>query len=206
MLDAVGGHQLLGEIDEQRRLVRVGDIEGVDVVRGDESGVGVDRFGGELDAVGVDRRRYLRDRYSLLCQPDGLGCGEDDAGREAPGALVHHADGEAEVLPVGEGLGSGVAQADRLGADPLDPEIGVLAAQVDRPGQRGVGQGGQRQGEERVVDAAGHGAVSTSRLLGRPSRLFARLPIRGYAVGRIADLLRRRGWPAGAPGYRARHG
>ena len=111
-----------------------GTVERVDLVVGDPGGVGVDRLGGELDAVAVDRGGDLGDGDGLLGQPDGLGGGEDDAGGETPGALVHHADGEAEVLAVGEGLGAGVAQADRLGADPLDPEIGVLAAEVDAPG------------------------------------------------------------------------
>ena len=98
---------------------------------------------------------HLGDGDGLLGQPDGLGRGEDDAGGEAPRALVHHPDGEPEVLAVGERLGAGVAQADRLRADPLDAEVGVLAAEVDRPGERGLGQRGQRQGEEGLVDGAG---------------------------------------------------
>ena len=113
------------------------------------------RLGRELDPVGVDRGRHLRDGDGLLGQPHRLGRGQDDAGGEAPGALVHDADREPEVLGVGERLEAGVAQADRLRADPLDPQVGVLAAQVDRPGERGLGQGGQRQREEGLVDASG---------------------------------------------------
>ena len=163
VLDAVGGQQLLGQLDEQRRLLGVGHAERVDVVVGDPRRRRVHRLGRELDAVAVDRRGDLGDGDRLLGQPHGLGGGEDDAGREAPGALVHHADGEAEVLAVGERLEPGVAQADRLGADALDPEVGVLAAQVDRPGQRGVGERGQREGEEGLVDGAGrcHAPLST---------------------------------------------
>ena len=111
-----------------------GTVERVDLVVGDPGGVGVHRLGRQLDPVAVDRGGHLRDGDGLLGQPHGLGRGEDDAGREAPGALVHHPDGEAEVLAVGERLGPRVAQADRLRADPLDPEVGVLAAEVAAPG------------------------------------------------------------------------
>ena len=64
-----------------------------------------------------------------------------------------------------EGMPDGVAQADRLRVDALDPDVGVLAAEVDRPGERGVGQRRQREGEERLVDGAGgcHAPLSTSR-------------------------------------------
>ena len=55
---------------------------------------------------------------------------------------MHDADGQPEVLADGHRLGSRVAQADRLGADPLDAEVGVLAPQVHRPRERGVGEPG----------------------------------------------------------------
>ena len=165
VLDAVGGHQLLGQLDEQRALLAVGHPERVDLVVGDPHRVGVDRLRGQLDAVAVDGGGDLGDGDGLLGQPHGLGGGEDDARGEAPGALVHHADGETEVLAVGERLRPGVAQADRLRVDALDPDVGVLAAEVDRPGERGVGQRRQREGEERLVDGAGgcHAPLSTSR-------------------------------------------
>jgi hypothetical protein len=155
VLDAVGGHELLGQLDEQRRLVRVRHVEGVDLVVGHPGGIGVDRLGGQLDAVGVDGGRDRRHGDGLLGQPHGLRRREDHAGGEAPRALVHHPDGEPQVLPVAEGLRAGVAQADVLRADPFDPDVGVLAAQVDGPGQGGVGQRGQRQGEEGLVERAG---------------------------------------------------
>jgi hypothetical protein len=120
----------------------------------------VHRLGGQLHPVGVHGRGHPGDGDGLLGQSHGLRGGQDDAGGEAPGALVHHPDGEAEVLHVGERLGSGVAQADRLGADALHADVGVLAAEVDRPGQRGVRQRGQRQREEGLVDGVrcGHEA------------------------------------------------
>jgi hypothetical protein len=155
VLDPVGGQQPLGQLGEQPGLVPVRDGERVDLVGRDPLDVGVHRLGGELDAVGVHRGGHLRHGDRLLGQPDGLGGGEHDPGGETPCALVHDAHGQPQVLPVGQRLEPGVAEPDRLGADALDPQVGVLAAQVDRPGQRRLGERGQRQGEEGLVDGTG---------------------------------------------------
>ena len=54
--------------------------------------------------------------------------GEDDTGGEAPRAVVHDADGEAEVLGVAGGLEDAVARTEVLVAVALEPEVGVAGA------------------------------------------------------------------------------
>ena len=51
---------------------------------------------------------------------------------EAPGAVVHDAHREAEVLAVLGAVEARVAQARKLLAQSLDPEVGVLGAQLAR--------------------------------------------------------------------------
>ena len=53
-------------------------------------------------------------------------------------------------------LDSSAAVAERAHAlaDPLDPQVGVAAAQLARAAQRRVGQRAQREGREGGVDAA----------------------------------------------------
>jgi hypothetical protein len=80
---------------------------------------------------------------------------------------------QAQVLGVGQGLEAGVAQPDGLRADPLDPQVRVLAAEVDRAGERGLGQGGQRQREEGLVHGAGLGCHRPC-LPGAPDRALSR--------------------------------
>jgi hypothetical protein len=65
--------------------------------------------------------------------------------------------------------------------DALDADVGVLAAEVDGAGERGVGQRGQRQGEERLVDGA-EGATCLCLPAGA-RRLFASLLTTGGVVG-----------------------
>ena len=110
--------------------------------------------GASSTRLGVERPRHLATATASLGEPDGLVRGQVDAGGEAPGAVVHDPDGEPEVLAVGDASGR-ASRRRRLRADPLDPDVGVLAAEVARPGQRGVGQRGQRQGEEGLVDGVG---------------------------------------------------
>ncbi len=51
-----------------------------------------------------------------------------DRGGEPDGAVDHDPDAHAELGVVRGALGCGVTQADPLGADALDPELGVRAA------------------------------------------------------------------------------
>ena len=62
-----------------------------------------------------------------------LGLGQRDAGGEAPGAVVDHPDGEAEVLGVLGALEGAVANADALVADALEAEVGVGDTEVAAP-------------------------------------------------------------------------
>ena len=109
-----------------------------------------------------------------------------DAGGEPPGAVEHHPDREADVLGVGGALEPAVADADRLGADPLEPEVGVADVEVLRPRQRGlthppVGKCGERASISCRVMTRGY----AGNRLGGPTG-----PLTGVSSGAAVALLR----------------
>ena len=60
----------------------------------------------------------------------GRGIGvELDGRREPERTVAHDPQPDTELEVVGRGLEPAVAQRDDLGADPLDPHLGVLAAE-----------------------------------------------------------------------------
>ena len=83
------------------------------------------RLGGQLDGFVVDERGDLGDRHRLLGHAYGFLDGQPDRGCEAPGPVDNDPDTKAEVLPVVGSLQGGVAQPEALGADALEPEVGM---------------------------------------------------------------------------------
>ncbi len=138
VVHAVGGQQALGPVPEQRELLRVGHVERIHLVRRDPGDVRVDRLVGQLDRLRVDRAAHLGHLDRLLGHGDRGLRGQVDAGGEAPGAVVHHPDREADVLAVAGRVDPAVAQDQVLVADPLQPEVGVLGPEIAHPLQRGV--------------------------------------------------------------------
>jgi hypothetical protein len=65
---------------------------------------------------------------------------------------VHHPDRQAEVLGVVRALEVAVPDPDVLAADPLQPEVGVVDAEVAGAGQGGIGESAERESQERGVD------------------------------------------------------
>ena len=152
MRDAVGLQQAVAVIGEQGNLLRARHGERVDLVARHPVDVVVDRLVGQLDRLGVDRPGDLREVDRLLGDPDRLVGGQRDPGGEAPGAVVDHPDGETEVLVVGRALQHAVAQRDRLGADPLQPELGVRRAEILGALQGRVGELVSGKGKEGCID------------------------------------------------------
>ena len=150
--------QALGPVDQQRGLLRSGYVERVDVVARDPGDVVVHRLGRQLDGRRGHRRGHPRDRHGRLGDATGLVVGQDDAGGEAPGALVDDADGEAEVLGVARGLEDAVAGAEVLVAVALEPEVRVAGAQLLGAGEGHLAEPAVRQvAEGRVEPGRTHG-------------------------------------------------
>ena len=157
--DGRTGAQALGPVDQQRALLRSGYVERVDVVAGDPGDVVVHRLGRQLDGRRGHRRGHPGDRHGRLGDATGLVVGQDDAGGEAPGALVDDADGEAEVLGVARGLEDAVAGAEVLVAVALEPEVRVAGAQLLGAGEGHLAEPAVRQvAEGRVEPGRTHGA------------------------------------------------
>ncbi len=112
------------------------------------------RLGGQLDGLAVDRRGDDRHLHRLLGDPDGRLGGELDARGEAPGAVLDDPYGVTEGVGVDGTFQRGVGEAQGLPADALQPEVGVLGAQVPGALQGRVRQPAHRQGEEVGVDLA----------------------------------------------------
>ena len=75
-----------------------------------------------------------------------------DTRREPPRAVVHDLDGETDLLVVESALEAGVAQAQLLRSDALDPKRGVPRAKLAGLGEGSVGKLTRGQGEELLVD------------------------------------------------------
>ena len=114
-----------------------------------------------------------------------------DRGGEPDGPVDHHPHAHAELGVVGGALGRGVAQADLLGADALDPQLGVGAAAGGGGREGGVGQRGRARRRERhqspVGSLAGVGSIEAS---GR-----SRAPVSLAGVGSSIEV----GWRIGSP-------
>ena len=67
-----------------------------------------------------------------------------------------------------------VAQLDRLRDDPLDPQVGVLGAELTGPAERGVGQRREREGAELGVDAVERHGRNLSRRRNPRLRVISR--------------------------------
>ena len=183
------GAQPLGPVDEQRGLLAGRHLERVDVVARDPRDVVVHRLRGQLDGRRGHRGGDLRHGDRGLRDAARLVVGEDDTGGEAPGAVVHDPDGEAEVLGVARGLEDAVARPEVLVPVALEPEVGVARAELLGPGQRHVTEPTVWQvAEGRVEPWRTHASEPT----GRPIRGSARC---GCRCGRGAPGA---GWGSGS--------
>ena len=153
MLDAGRGHQAGGPAGQQRGLLVQRHRERVDLVVGDPLHVAVRRLGGQLHRPQGHRGGHLRGPYGGLRHADrGLPV-EHHAGGEPPGAVEDHPDREADVLGVARRPASRPSRTrDRLGADPLEPEVGVADVEVLGPRQRGLTHPPVGKCGERAVD------------------------------------------------------
>ena len=160
VVDAVGGQQPPGILGEPLDLVGRRDRERVDPVVRHPAGVGVHRFGRQLDRLGVERcqRPCHRNRT-----PGGLG---RDVGIElgvrceAPGAVDDHPHRQPDLAVDDGGLQPTVAKLHDLVDDTVDAQVGVARRRPPRP---------PRVQRRQSVGAAARG--SRDRLDGVLSRL-----------------------------------
>ncbi len=134
-------------LGQQARLVGHRHGGRVDLERARPADRTVRGFGGELHptATGLvgegGHLPGLADEVRRLLRPDV------DRRGETHRTIDHDAHTHAEVGVVGRGLGQGVAQADCLATDALDPQLGGLA--TGGGVERGVGQSGELVGGKR---------------------------------------------------------
>ena len=126
-----------------------GTLAGIDLERAGPDHVAVGGLGGELDPPAAGPCRDPSGVDGLADQVGRLGRAHVDGGGEPDGAVDHHPHPHAELGVVGAAFGDGVAQSDFLGADALDPDLGVGAPGGLGGRERGVGQGAQVVGGER---------------------------------------------------------
>ncbi len=161
MVDAVAREQPLRELDQPTDPIRLSHFERVDLVGGDPDRIRVHRLGGQLDRLPAQDPADPRGGDGLLGQPGRPVGAAVDAGREPPGALVQHPDGQPQILAVAARIELSVAYVEGRVADPFEPEVGLLGAQLGRAAQGGVSQRSGRQLQEGRVDT--HHLINLSR-------------------------------------------
>ena len=154
MVDTVGGHQPAGVLLQHRDLVGGRDGERVDPVVRHPAHVGVDGFGGQLDAVGV--QRCQRGRHPD--RPAG-GVGRHDGvqfgvRRETPGAVDDHPHRQADFAVDDGGLQFTVTNLHDLAGDAVNTQVGVAGAGGLGGGQRRVGELMSGQSEKVGVNSS----------------------------------------------------
>ena len=133
-----------------------GGRERVERVRRDPHDSGVDGLVGALDPLPRQRGEGAGDLDRLLApSPPPRLRGEVDMRGEAPRAVDDHAHREPHRGLVDDAGHAGVTQVDRLRYDPLDPDVGVLDAQLPGPAQSGVREARERQRAEGGVNPIG---------------------------------------------------
>ena len=122
------GHR--GACSTRQQSDLVGQRHGgrVDLERARPRDVAVGRLGRQFDAPAAGPARDLCHLQGPANQVGRLLRPHVDRGGEAHRAVGDDAHAHAEVRVVGRRLGTGVVQAHRLAADPLDPQLGRLAA------------------------------------------------------------------------------
>ena len=164
VVDPVGRQQPRAPLGEQRGLLLVGHGERIDLVRRDPGPLGVHRLVGQLHPlVGPGRldhlRGQLRHRHRLRGDLRGGVHGQVHPGGEpqVPPCTTRTAYPRSVVSDDPAGLASRSRQDGA--AHPLEAEVRVLGPQRARPGERGVGEGPQRQRREGFVDGMRHGGL-----------------------------------------------
>ncbi len=161
VVDAVGGQQPPGVLAQHRDLVGDADGERVDPVVRHPADIGVDRLGGQFDALGVQRRQRRRHLHG---PPRGLGRHirvQLGVRGEAPGAVDDDPHRQADLAVDDRGFQLAVAQLHDLRRDAVNTQVGVACPGGDRRGQRSVGEVMSRQPEEVGIDSAGRCHATT---------------------------------------------
>lgn len=200
MVDAVRTEQPSTPVGEQPGLLLVRHGERIDLVRGHPRPVLVHRLGGQLHSLvrtrGLDHLcRQLRHRDGLRRHLRGRVHRQIHARREAPCAAVYDAHRVPEVRGVRRARGPRVPQPPLRAAHPLHAEVRVVGAESPRAGQRGIGEGPQRQRREGFIDRMGHGCSPCCRRRCRQSCQEPRAPAAPGYGHRSAPIMSRRRAP-----------
>ena len=122
-----GAAQSSAPVGQQIDLVRHGDVSRVHVVGAGPHDLAVGRLGGQLDITTPGAARELRHLEGRAHQAGCLIRAHVDRGGETDGAVGDDPHAHAEVGVVVGRLAAGIVKADRLGTDPLHPQLGRLA-------------------------------------------------------------------------------
>ncbi len=152
VVHTVGGQQPPGVLGQHRNFAGRGDLEWVDLVVRHPAGVGVHRLGRQLDVFGVQRGQRGRHMHRAARRFGGDRRRELGVRREPPGAPDDHPHRQADLAAHDGGLQLTVTQLDDLGAEPLNPQVGIAGPGRFRRLQRSFGQLMARQGQEVGVD------------------------------------------------------
>ena len=154
MVDTVGGQQPSGVLLKHDDLVRRPDVERIDPVVRHPADVGVDRFGGQLDALGIQRREDGGHPHGPASRIGGHGRVEHGVRGEAPRTVDDHPHRHPDLAVDDGGFHLTIAQRHDLRGDAVNAQVGVA-----RPGsaggrQRGIGQFVARKSEEVGIDSS----------------------------------------------------
>ena len=163
MVHSVGRQQPGGILPQQRDLLLGGDGERVDAVVRHPGGIGVDRFVGQVDPLGVERGQCHRHAYRVACGIGGDIRAQSGVGGETPGAVHDHPHSQTHLAVQYRRLQLSVTQLHDLGGDGVDPQVSVASPAGGRRRERRVGQSGTWQRKKILVDAVprAHGSTVT---------------------------------------------
>ncbi len=182
VVDHIGAQQLLAPPGQKADLVGQRYLDRIDTVGGGPGDHAVAGLSGQIDpgpaGPGDDPGGVDRPDHQFGGRPGPGG----HRGREAHGSVHHHPDPHAQLGVVGRPLQSAVPEADLLGADALDMELGVgtavplglgphrLAGRGQLAGAEGAGGRDGRHGRDdrRRPDHRRSGDAGPDR--GRPAR------------------------------------
>ena len=152
MVHAVGGQQPPGVLGQHGDLAGRGDLERVDLVVRHPAGVGVHRLGRQLDVLGVQRGQRGGHVHRAARRFGGNRRRQLGVRGESPRAPDDHPHRQSDLAAHHRGLQLTVAQLDDLGAEPVNPQVGVAGPGRFGRRQRGFGQLVARQAQEVGVD------------------------------------------------------
>ncbi len=160
MVDALGAEQPPAPVLEQGHLVGHRDLGRVQAVGGAPDGLSVRRLRRELDALAHGRRGDPGGGHRLLGEASGRLRRELDRGREPERPVLYDPYADTQLDVVRRGLKTGVAKTGDLGTDPLDTDLGVLAA--ERPARSRAAPRADSSGSARKSASSSRVAMSSS--------------------------------------------